>query len=249
MAHVGMSRMKALAQNFCWWPNMDREVEQMVGECNACMDQAHNPPAAILHPWEIARKPWSRIHLDHAGPFLGRLFFIVVDAHTKWVDAYTVASTSTEHTLEKLRTSFAVQGIPDSIVTDNASGFTSGEFAGFMVKNGIRHVTSAPYHPSTNGAAERTVQEFKKTLKKLTCNSRESVETQVCRFLFTFRNTPTTTTGMSPAEMVFKQQPKTRLHQLKPSVKRYLDDPISTKREGKKFRGGRQSHRPELQGQ
>ena len=130
---------------------MDREIESMVGACSTCLENAGNPSRSMLHPWERATRPWSRVHVDHAGPFLGRLFFIVVDSFTKWVDVYPVASTSAELVIEKLRQSFAVQGLPDIVVSDNGSCFTSGQFKSFLEVNRIRHITSAPYHPSSNG--------------------------------------------------------------------------------------------------
>ena len=141
-----------------------------------------------------------------------------MDSFSKWVDIYEVPSTATEHIIEKLRTSFAVQGLPDSIVSNNATSFTSREFQEFARGNGIRHTTSAPYHPSSNGAAERTVQSFKQTLKKLIASSRESISTQLSRLLFVLRHTPSSVTGVSPAELLFKCKPHTRLSQLKPEL-------------------------------
>ena len=81
-------------------------------------------------------------------------------------------------------------------------------------------MTSAPYHQSTNSAAERAVQTLKLTLKKLVKNSKDSIETQVNRFLFSYRNTPHTGTGISPAEVLLKRQPKTRLSLLKRDINR-----------------------------
>ena len=52
------------------------------------------------------------------------------------------------------------------LVTDKASIFTSGEFKSFTKQNGIHHVTSAPYHPASNGLAECAVQAFKEFIKK-----------------------------------------------------------------------------------
>ena len=179
VGHTGMSRMKMLARSYCWWPNMDKRIEEVVGNCGVCIEHARNPSPSILHPWEMPARPWSRVHIDHAGPFLGRMFLIVVDSYSKWVDIYNVPSTSTEHVMEKLRESFAVQGLPDSIISDNASCFTSDEFQEFCKKNGVLHTTSAPYHPSSNGQAERTVQTFKQTMRKLTSSSKASVATHV----------------------------------------------------------------------
>ena len=52
------------------------------------------------------------------------------------------------------------------VVTDNVSGFVSSEFEQFLKSNGIKHTTSAPYHPASNGLAKRAVQIVKKGLKK-----------------------------------------------------------------------------------
>ena len=59
----------------------------------------------------------------------------------------------------------ATHGLPQKLVTDNGATFTSSEFHQFTEKNGIKHVTSAPYHPSTNGLAERAVQTFKRAIE------------------------------------------------------------------------------------
>ncbi len=64
------------------------------------------------------------------------------------------------------RTLFAQFGIPEVVVTDNGSCFVSEDFETFLVTNGTKHITSAPYHPSTNGLAERAVQTVKKDLRR-----------------------------------------------------------------------------------
>ena len=74
---------------------------------------------------------------------------------------------SSEKTIETLRSVFATHGLPQMLVTDNGPAFTSNEFRKFTQKNGIKHVTSAPYHPSSNGQAERAVQTVKQGLKRM----------------------------------------------------------------------------------
>ena len=137
---------------------MNTEIEELVKHCNACQESRPSPPAAPLHPWEWPSKPWSRLHLDFAGPFLGHSYLILVDAYSKWLDVHIMNSTTSAKTIEKLRMVFSVHGLPHKIVTDNGTAFTSNEFRQFMAQNGIKHVTSAPYHPSSNGQAERAVQ-------------------------------------------------------------------------------------------
>ena len=67
----------------------------------------------------------------------------------------------------RLKRLFVSHGLPEQIVTGNATTFTSEEFQPVVKQNGIRHTTSAPGHPSTNGLAERYVQTFKEVWKNL----------------------------------------------------------------------------------
>ena len=76
-------------------------------------------------------------------------------------------------TIRKLRQMFATHSIPETIVGDNGSVFTSKEFQQFVQLNGIKHVTSAPYHPASNGLAERAVQTLKIGFKKITSGTLE----------------------------------------------------------------------------
>ena len=64
--------------------------------------------------------------------------------------------------------------------------------------NAIKHLTMAPYHPVSNGLAERAVQTLKTGLKKMTVGN---IEDKLACFLFQYRITPHTTTGQSPAEL------------------------------------------------
>ena len=164
--HPGCSKMKALARSYIWWPKMDQEIEALVQKCSICQESQSSPPSAPLHPWQWPGQPWSRLHLDLAGPYMGHMFLVIVDAHSKWLDAHIMSSITSAKTIETLRSVFATHGLPRVIVTDNGSSITSDEFTTFVRKNGIKHVTSAPYRPSTNGQAERAVQTLKRGLKR-----------------------------------------------------------------------------------
>ncbi|XP_068684312.1 uncharacterized protein [Montipora foliosa] len=129
--------------------------------------QRSAPATAPLHPWEWPEKPWSQIHIDHAGPFMGQLFLIVINADSKWIEVYPTSSTIATATIEKLRQAFASHGLPEMVVSDNGSGFAREEFADFMAKNGILYVKTAPRHPSSKGLVERSVHIFKEGMKKL----------------------------------------------------------------------------------
>ena len=92
--------------------------------------------------------------------------------------------------------------------------FTSIECKTFLKENGIRHITTAPYHLAGNGLPERAVQTFKQALKKEPMD----LDTKLSKFLFRYRMTPHATTGVSPAELLMQHKPHSRLDLLNPTV-------------------------------
>ena len=215
--HPGASRMKSLARSYLWWPGLDTELEHLAKSCIPCQEVKLTPPAAPLHPWVWPSLPWQRIHVDFAGPFLGQQFLIVVDAHSKWPEVIPMASSTTAaRTIEALRLLFASYGVPNQLVSDNGPQFVSKEFAEFMAGNAVKHIRVAPYHPASNGLAERFVQTFKKAMSAAR-NDRASLSQKLCRFLLTYRSTPHATTQVAPCELFLKRNIRTRLDAIRPN--------------------------------
>jgi transposase InsO family protein len=106
----------------------------MAKTCSGCQLIQNNPKNAPLHPWEWPARPWQRVHIDFAVPFLGTIFLIVVDAYSKWPEVVPMTTTSTTKTIEELRSMFARYGIPDQIVSDNGPQFIAAEFSVFVKK-------------------------------------------------------------------------------------------------------------------
>ena len=157
------------------------------------------------------------------GPFLGATFLIVVDAYSKWLEVIPMSSTTAERTITELRKLFATHGLPTQVVTDNGPQFISQEFEVFLKANGIQHYRSAPYHPATNGEAERYVQTFKQAMRAAK-NDPGTLSTKLIRFLLSYRTTPNATTGVSPAELLFGRALRTRLNLLRPDVSTKVQD-------------------------
>lgn len=141
-AHPGINRMKGLARSYVWWPSIDKDLENLVRQCEICQVNRKAPAAAPLHPWEWPDQPWKRIHMDYAGSFMGKMFLIVVDAHSKWINAEIMNFTTSAATISKLRAMFATHGLPEVVVSDNGSNFISQEMEEFLSQNGIVHVNN-----------------------------------------------------------------------------------------------------------
>ena len=198
--HPGIVRMKALARSYLWWPGLGKDLESYVQKCEACQVVRNAPAPAPLHPWLWPSKPWQRIHVDFAGPVEGKMFLLVVDAHSKWPEIIEMNSTTSTQTITEIRRLFAAHGLPTQLVSDNCPQVTSEEFATFCKKNGVKHICCSPYHPASKGLAKRLVQTFKKAMKASRGDER-SLSHRLSSFLLQYRCTPHTTTNTPPCEL------------------------------------------------
>ncbi|CAH8624674.1 unnamed protein product [Dicrocoelium dendriticum] len=215
--HPGLNRMKALARSYVYWPFMDRQLEQLAKSCGNCATASRAPPKTELRSWPKPTKPWSRVHVDFAGPINGQNFLIVVDAYSKWPEVFLMRSTKTSATVSRLRQIFSRFGCPETLVTDNGAQFTSATFMEFCQRCAIKHLRSPPFHPQSNGQAERFVDTFKRALLK---SRREGdLEEVIDRFLFLYRSTqnPQTPGGISPAEAMMKRKLRMPYDAVRPS--------------------------------
>ena len=163
---MGIVRMKSLARMHVWWPKIDENIENHANQCIPCQENSREPTKASVFIWENPKEPWKRLHIDFAGPYEGSMWLIVIDTATKWLEVIKMNNNTTaERTIEILRSLFSRFGLPNQIVSDNGPQFTSDTYHQFCVNNGIRRTLIAPYHPRSNGEAERFVQTFKSAIK------------------------------------------------------------------------------------
>ena len=142
---------------------------------------------------------------------------VLIDAHSKWIEAFVTSTSTSSVVIEELRTTFAQFGLPEMIATDNGPCFISDEFETFLEQNGIKHAKSSPYHPASNGLAERAVQQ---SLKKV-CDG--SLKSRIATVLCLYCITPQSTTGVSPAELLMGRRLRTRLDLLQPSIQKRVE--------------------------
>ncbi|XP_049876804.1 uncharacterized protein K02A2.6-like isoform X1 [Pectinophora gossypiella] len=213
--HMGIVKTKAFARSYVWWPGIDEAVEAVCRGCTACAAEADAPARHSPSPWPWPKRPWARVHLDFLGPLNGKLYLIMIDARTKWIEVFPVNSTSAVSTIDKLSEVSARWGLPRQIVSDNGPPFTSKEFTSFLTRQGIEHLFSAPYHPASNGAAENAVRTVKKVIRKA-IRLNENINLSIDTFLLHYRNTPHCTTGESPASLMLGRQLRTKLDVMRP---------------------------------
>lgn len=215
--HPGIVRMKSIARLHCWWPNLDREIEAMVRACGVCQKSLPLPKQLVGNNWAWPTKPWQRLHVDFA-QYKEDHYLVMVDAHSKWPEVIHMRrGTSAVRTIEAYREVFARLGIPKEICSDNGPPFPSAEMEEFMTNNGIKQIFSPPYHPKSNGEAERFVRTLKEGIRRRVGGS-VSHNLGLNDFLLTYRTTPHSTTGRTPSEMLYGRRIRTKLDLIKPDL-------------------------------
>ena len=127
--------------------------------------------------------------------------------------------TTASATLRQIRKLFSQFGMPETLVSDNGTQFTAKIFEEFCKVNGINLIHSPPYHPQSNGQAERFFDTFKRAMLKLKGEGTtdEILET----FLLCYRTTPisSSTDNRSPAESFLGRSIRTNLDLIRPTKK------------------------------
>ena len=221
--HIGQVGMKSLARSYVYWPRIDDDIEVVVSTCEACSKHGKSMPKVMDHPWVRSTKPMQRVHIDYAGEFQGNHWLLIVDSYSKWPEVIKLGhNTTAEATIKALRKSFCSSGIPNIVVSDNGTQFTSDKFENFMKSNRIKHILCPTYSPKSNGLVERFVQTFKAAMKKMKETSSD-IDKNLANFLLAYRNTPHSLTKQPPSVLYTGRTLRSNMHQLRPSDQTVTD--------------------------
>ena len=148
------------------------------------------------------RSHWSVLNLR----WLNRSDGNRLSYYSRFPFVFLLKSASSREIIEALRSLFSLFGIPESIISDNGSVFTSAEFESFLDNLMIKHFRSAVYFPQSNGLIERFHGTFKHRLERVREDSSIPLKTAMQKVLFDIRNSPTAVHGETPFSRLFKRQ-------------------------------------------
>ena len=149
------------------------------------------------------------------------MVLVVVDSHSKWPEVFQMKRPTSTNTVNRLHELFARYGVVDTIVSDNGTQFTSKEFEHFCATFQVEHIRIPPYHPRSNGQAERFVNTLKRALKKaIGTPTKKALQL----FLQVYRITPNKSapSTLSPAESMFARRIRSVFDKLIPSKKSHI---------------------------
>ena len=202
--HCGMEATKQRLRLEAWWPGYSSDVERYVGSCEKCIKIKPFRPTT-RHHWPEEEEAWSRVHMDHAYlPGTG-LLFILVDAYSGWPEVIRVPNREAKTVLQVLRVIFARNGVPKTLVSDNAAEFTDKRLLQWLEKIGCRPMKTPPYSPTSNGIAERMVQTVKMGLKAYSADKGVDFDSYLARLLLSYRTIPHAGRKNSPSAMMGRQ--------------------------------------------
>ena len=199
--HLSANKVQENAKQHMYWTGIDADIEDYTKRCQECIKRSQVPKEP-LQPHDIPEGPWRKIGIDYF-TFDGNSYVLICDYFSKFPFLYR-AKTSFWSLRDRLIDLFSIEGYPDEIVSDNGPPFQSKEFAKFLSGLGIKHTTSSPGYPRSNGFIERHIQTVKNMLSK-SSNTRSFQEV-----LADLRTTRIGTGLPSPAEILHGRNLTTR---------------------------------------
>ena len=227
--HQGMVKTKKLLREKVWLPRIEEKVKSMIENCIAC--QANGPPIqpTPLQMTTLPPKPWHTVNVDFCGPFpTGEQLLVVIDAYSRFSEVEIVHSTAGKGTINKLDRIFATHGIPKVLKSDNGPPFSSEEFKAYMKEKCIQHQKSTPLWPQANAEAENFMKPLAKAVRSAHAEGRDWRKF-LFQFLLNYWATPHSTTGISPAQLLFNRRINTKLPEIAQTGGTLIDTTVRTR--------------------
>jgi len=210
--HLGARKTEQRLKALFYWPKMQTMIRQYVRSCKQCQMVApkRGSDRAPLQPLEIMHThAFDDVTVDVMGGQLpisskgNKYVMLIVCNVSKWVHGIPLRNLRAETIADKLIEFFCIYGIPRVIRGDNFSSFRSQLLTKIRQRLGIDARYSAPFHYQSHGAIERVNLTVENMLRKYIHQNPRRWDDLLPFLLFALREVPHSSTGYSPAELVF----------------------------------------------
>ncbi|KAK3085333.1 hypothetical protein FSP39_001659 [Pinctada imbricata] len=196
--HLGLNKCRERAKLSVWWPGLSQDIENLVRNCEFCNINKGKQRSEPLKTTTLPSRPWVRIGADLCD-FDGKNYLVVMDYFSRFLEIAYLDAITSDHVIGKLKNMFSRWGIPEQLVSDNGTQFTSKSFKDFAQSYGFQQIFSSPHYPQANGEAEIAVKIAKRILK----------QPDIFLALMAYRSTPISATGKSPSELLMGRRIRT----------------------------------------
>ena len=206
----GHSMARKILRAGYFWMTMENDCCKHVRKCQKCQIYADNinvsPNAlnVLSAPW-----PFSMWGIDVIGAIEPkasnghRFILVAIDYFTKWVEAVSYANVTRKVVTKFIRKELICRyGIPERIITDNATNLNNQMMSELCEEFKIKHHNSSPYRPKMNGAVEAANKNIKKIIQKMVVTYKDWHETLPFA-LHGYNTSVRTSTGATPFSLVY----------------------------------------------
>ena len=162
------------------------------------MHHADSNQQEPLQPHDIPRRPWQKIGTD-LFDWNGKPYLIVVDYYSRYPEVAELRDTKATTVIQKTKSLFSRQGIPETVISDNGPQYSSAEYKHLANQYNFTHTTISPKYPQSGGLHEKTVQTIKHILEKCRVTHQDPYLA-----LLDYRNTPID--GVTPAQALMSRR-------------------------------------------
>ena len=146
-----------------FWPGIEADIKDYTRRCQVCIKRSRQA-RELLQPHGIPDGPWQKLGMDFFD-LKGKCYILICDYFSKFPFMFS-CKTSWGSLKDRLIDLFSNKGFSKEIISDNGSPLNSQEFADYLSSHGVKHTTSSPHYPQSNGFIERHIQTVKNLLYK-----------------------------------------------------------------------------------
>ena len=198
--HMGINKCRERARQSVRWPRITQDIKDRIQGCRFCLEKQPSQKKEPLLSLGLPDRPFHRYAVDIC-EIKNSHFLVGVDYYSRYIDIVHLQRLTSKTVIAKMKNWFAGHGIPEVVISDNGTQFSSSEFQSFAEDWNFQHITTSPHYPQANGAAERAVHTAKDILK----------QADVFKALLAYHTTPIPEPGASPAELALSRKPRTTL--------------------------------------
>jgi hypothetical protein len=214
--HIGSEKTIELVKRDLYWPKMDEEIKLYVTTCHSCQKHksSHQLPIGLLKPLEIPMQQWSHVSMDFIGPLPTSQGYnaiaVVVDKLTKLVHLIATNTTVTakEFALIFFNNIVRLHGVPNVIISDRDSKFTSVFWKELMKSLNIQQRMSSAFHPESDGQTERSNRTLETMLRHYVNERNDDWSQQLTAAEIAINNSQQSSTKYSPFYMNYGFNPR-----------------------------------------
>jgi len=206
--HFGALKTTELVSRDCYWPAMDSGVRMYVSGCEVChrIKAPQHARHGINMPLETPSRPWEGVTIDFVTDLPESTasgytrILVIVDRLTKMAIYLLCRKDIASPELARLFFEHVIckRDVPDNIVLDRGTQFTSRFWMRVCSHLGTDHCLSTAFHPQTDGQTERQNQTMEKYLRAF-CNYEQDNWVELLPLAeFAYNNTIHTSTRMTP---------------------------------------------------